>query len=122
MSDSPSPHDAAILVLRERANAIELEIADHQHQIDLKKERLAEAQECIALLSRKGKTRRPRVVTDSGPLCQSPLRDAVDQSPLRDEVWRVDTGAQRVPPEVISTQYPVKSVFASPPAPDGEAA
>jgi hypothetical protein len=69
MSDNlnPSPHDAAIAVISERARELDADILGHQRCIDVATARRDELLDLVATLSRKPRARKPRAVTEATP-------------------------------------------------------
>lgn len=74
MSDQiPTPHDAAILVLRERERELDGEIQGHQRALELASARREELLDLIATLSRKPRQRKVRATVEVQP---EPANDA----------------------------------------------
>jgi hypothetical protein len=76
-----SPHEAAIAVITERANALDAEILGHQRCIDVATASRNELLELVATLSRKPRARKPRAVAESGSQAEDTQRPAVDAAP-----------------------------------------
>lgn len=75
MSDQiPTPHDAAILVLRERERDLDGEIQGHTRALELAAARREELLDLIALLSRRPRARKARVAAEPQP---EPANDPV---------------------------------------------
>lgn len=62
-----TPHDAAILVLRERERELEAEIHGHTRALELAAARREELLELIATLSRKPRARKARPTAEAQP-------------------------------------------------------
>ena len=73
MSDT-TPHDAAILVLRERERDLDGEIQGHQRALEIATARREELLDLIALLSRKPRVRKARAAAEPQP---EPANDPV---------------------------------------------
>jgi hypothetical protein len=68
MSDAyQTPHDAAILVLRERERELDSEIQGHTRALELAAARREELLDLIAMLSRKPRARKVRAVAEAQP-------------------------------------------------------
>jgi hypothetical protein len=82
MSDLiPTPHDAAIAVITERARELDAEILGHQRCIDVATASRNELLDLVATLSRKPRARRPRAVPEAA-------NDTAEES-LRSTVFAV---------------------------------
>lgn len=106
MSDTncPSPHDSAILVLRERERDLLAEIQTHTRAMELATARREELLDLIAVLGRKPRPRKQR--TAEG--CHgTPIADTLNDPAARDPLLDVT---------------PRPTVFAVPPAEPGEPA
>jgi hypothetical protein len=60
MSDTNTPHDAAIAVITDRVRELDAEITEHQRAIDVATASRGELADLIATLSRKPRARKAR--------------------------------------------------------------
>lgn len=82
MSDTtPTPNDAAIAVITERARELETEILGHQRSIDVATASRNELLDLIATLSRKSRPRKVRAVPEAANDAAEAPRQTVFAAP-----------------------------------------
>jgi hypothetical protein len=86
MSDSPPIPDAAIEAIRARIAELNLEIEQHQRLAETARVVRDELSDIVATISRKPRSRKPRVVIDAAEATEETPRQTVFATPCLGDV------------------------------------